>query len=143
MSEEILINVTPQETRVAVLEQGVTQELHVERASARGLVGNIYLGKVGRVLPVMFPAEDPKKLAAWTTKFGRLLTSSIYKWVQTPLSLHVGNLDLDRERALQLPVVQRREWDDLGSCASCTEASAVDRPLRTSGDRVAAFPEQH
>jgi ribonuclease G len=53
MSEEILINVTPQETRVAVLEQGVTQELHVERASARGLVGNIYLGKVGRVLPGM------------------------------------------------------------------------------------------
>jgi len=53
MSEEILINVTPQETRVAVLEQGVTQELHVERAQARGLVGNIYLGKVGRVLPGM------------------------------------------------------------------------------------------
>ena len=53
MSEEILINVTPQETRVAVLEQGVTQELHIERASARGLVGNIYLGKVGRVLPGM------------------------------------------------------------------------------------------
>ncbi|MBK9605873.1 MAG: ribonuclease G [Betaproteobacteria bacterium] len=53
MSEEILINVTPQETRVAVLEQGVTQELHIERGSARGLVGNIYLGKVGRVLPGM------------------------------------------------------------------------------------------
>ena len=53
MSEEILINVTPQETRVTVLEQGVTQELHIERASARGLVGNIYLGRVGRVLPGM------------------------------------------------------------------------------------------
>ena len=53
MSEEILINVTPQETRVAVLEQGVTQELHIERASARGLVGNIYLGRVSRVLPGM------------------------------------------------------------------------------------------
>ena len=35
-------------------------------------------------------------------------TQSIYKWVQSPLSLHVGNLDLDRERALQLPVVQAR-----------------------------------
>src|SRR5579862_8262333 len=53
MSDEILINVTPQETRVAVLEQGVVQELHVERSSARGLVGNIYLGKVARVLPGM------------------------------------------------------------------------------------------
>ncbi|MBS0319592.1 MAG: ribonuclease G [Proteobacteria bacterium] len=53
MSNEVLINVTPQETRVAVLEQGVVQELHIERASARGLVGNIYLGRVARVLPGM------------------------------------------------------------------------------------------
>jgi ribonuclease G len=53
MSNEILINVTPQETRVAMLEQGVVQELHLERASARGLVGNIYLGCVARVLPGM------------------------------------------------------------------------------------------
>ncbi len=53
MSEEILINVTPQETRVAVIESGVMQELHVERTSARGLVGNIYMGRVVRVLPGM------------------------------------------------------------------------------------------
>src|SRR3979409_2699896 len=51
--EEILINVTPQETRVGVIEQGVTQEVHVERASARGLVGNIVMGRVVRVLPGM------------------------------------------------------------------------------------------
>ncbi len=53
MTHEILINVTPQETRVAMLEQGVVQELHMERVSARGLVGNIYLGRVARVLPGM------------------------------------------------------------------------------------------
>jgi hypothetical protein len=53
MSHEILINVTPQETRVAMLEQGVVQELHIERASARGLVGNICIGRVARVLPGM------------------------------------------------------------------------------------------
>jgi ribonuclease G len=53
MNEEILINVTPQETRVAVIQQGVAQELHVERTTGRGLVGNIYLGVVGRVLPGM------------------------------------------------------------------------------------------
>src|SRR5439155_25069190 len=53
MSHEILINVTPQETRVAMLEQGVVQELHIERSSARGLVGNIYDGRVARVLPGM------------------------------------------------------------------------------------------
>jgi ribonuclease G len=53
MTEEILINVTPQESRVAVIEHGVTQELHIERATARGLVGNIYMGRVARVLPGM------------------------------------------------------------------------------------------
>lgn len=53
MSEEILINVMPQETRVAVIEEGVLQELHVERADHRGIVGNIYKGRVTRVLPGM------------------------------------------------------------------------------------------
>src|SRR5688500_8026200 len=53
MNEQILINVTPQETRVAVTEMGAVQELHVERISSRGLVGNIYLGRVCRVLPGM------------------------------------------------------------------------------------------
>jgi len=53
MANEILINVTPQETRVAVLEQSIVQELHIERVSARGLVGNIYVGRVARVLPGM------------------------------------------------------------------------------------------
>ena len=53
MSEEILINVTPQETRVAVLTAGVVQELLIERTASRGLVGNIYMGRVARVLPGM------------------------------------------------------------------------------------------
>ncbi len=53
MGQAILINVTPQETRVAVLEQGVAQELHIERSSSLGIVGNIYFGKVCRVLPGM------------------------------------------------------------------------------------------
>ncbi len=50
---EFLINFTPQETRVALMQQGVVQELHVERTNSRGIVGNIYLGKVVRVLPGM------------------------------------------------------------------------------------------
>lgn len=53
MSEEILINVTPQETRVAVVENGVLQELFIERERARGIVGNVYKGTVCRVLPGM------------------------------------------------------------------------------------------
>src|SRR5690554_539484 len=53
MSMEFLINCTPQETRVALTEQGVVQELHVERTANRGIVGNVYLGRVVRVLPGM------------------------------------------------------------------------------------------
>ncbi|MGB5439991.1 MAG: ribonuclease G [Gammaproteobacteria bacterium] len=53
MSEEILINVTPRETRVALVENGVLQELYIERSRRRGLVGNIYKGRVCRVLPGM------------------------------------------------------------------------------------------
>ncbi len=53
MSIEFLINFTPQETRVALIEQGVVQELHLERTTSRGIVGNIYLGRVVRVLPGM------------------------------------------------------------------------------------------
>jgi len=53
MSEELLINITPQETRIAYIENGVLQEVHIERSSKRGLVGNVYKGKVSRVLPGM------------------------------------------------------------------------------------------
>jgi len=53
MQQDILINWSPQETRVAVVEYGAVQELHVERTLERGLVGNVYLGKVVRVLPGM------------------------------------------------------------------------------------------
>jgi ribonuclease G len=53
MSEEILINVTPQETRVALVENGVLQEVHIERSGHRGIVGNIYKGQVARILPGM------------------------------------------------------------------------------------------
>lgn len=53
MSEDILINITPQETRVALTLQGSVQELHIERTLSRGMTGNIYLGKVVRVLPGM------------------------------------------------------------------------------------------
>jgi ribonuclease G len=53
MQHDILINWSPQETRVAVVENGAVQEIHIERSLERGLVGNVYLGKVARVLPGM------------------------------------------------------------------------------------------
>jgi ribonuclease G len=53
VTEEILVNVTPRETRVAVVENGMLQELHIERGWSRGVVGNIYKGRVQRVMPGM------------------------------------------------------------------------------------------
>ena len=60
----------------------------------------------------LFPALSLEQREAWVARFTKLFSQSIYKWVQSPLSLHVGSLDLDRERALQMPVVQNTEWQD-------------------------------
>ncbi|MCA2977737.1 MAG: NAD(+) synthase [Myxococcaceae bacterium] len=65
---------------------------------------------VTAAVTAMFPEVPEAVLARHVSRFVRLFTVSIYKWVQSPISLHVGNLDLDRERALQLPVVTRTEW---------------------------------
>ena len=53
MSLEILLNVAPRETRAAILDNAVVQEIHIERSSRRGLVSNLYKGRVSRVLPGM------------------------------------------------------------------------------------------
>lgn len=65
---------------------------------------------VTEAVAAIFPELPRQTLEGYVRKFVRLFTQSIYKWVQSPISLHVGNLDLDRERALQLPVVNQTEW---------------------------------
>ena len=65
---------------------------------------------IGIALKALFPDYPAETLSNWAVRFTKLFSQSIYKWVQSPLSLHVGSLDLDRERALQMPVVQRNEW---------------------------------
>jgi NAD+ synthase (glutamine-hydrolysing) len=66
--------------------------------------------EVEQALASLFPDASARQARDWASRFAKLFTQSIYKWVQSPLSLHVGSLDLDRERALQMPVVQRTEW---------------------------------
>lgn len=66
--------------------------------------------EVETALASLFPEASAEQAREWATRFARMFTHSIYKWVQSPLSLHVGSLDLDRERALQMPVVQKTEW---------------------------------
>lgn len=78
MSDEYLINFTPQETRVALMQQGVVQEVHVERSASRGIVGNIYLGRVVRVLPGMQSAfmDGPTSGATATPARARARSSA-------------------------------------------------------------------
>lgn len=66
--------------------------------------------EIAAALGSLFPDTSTEQRNTWATRFTTLFTQSIYKWVQSPLCLHVGSLDLDRERALQMPVVQKREW---------------------------------
>jgi NAD+ synthase (glutamine-hydrolysing) len=109
---------------LATLKKPASEELTDDQEDERDLMPfpvldacfALYAGEkmspseVKDVLVTMFPEHDKAKVEAWASRFARLFTQSIYKWVQTPLCLHVGNLDLDRERALQLPGVQRTEW---------------------------------
>ncbi len=74
-----------------------------EKLSARELAA---------VLPGLFPDLPVHELREHARRFVTMFTRSIYKWVQSPLSLHVGALDLERERALQIPVVHDSDWDD-------------------------------
>ena len=60
MSTEILINANTHEARAAVVENGVLQEVYLERSSRRGLISNIYKGRVSRVLPGMQAAGVPR-----------------------------------------------------------------------------------
>lgn len=66
--------------------------------------------EVATALESIFPDRDREELAAYAAKFAKLFVQSIFKWTQAPLAIHMGSLDLDRERALQLPVVQKTEW---------------------------------
>jgi NAD+ synthase (glutamine-hydrolysing) len=72
-------------------------------------------------LRALRPEYQPGMLREWVEKFVTLFIGAIYKWVQAPQSVHLGNLDLDRERALQLPVVQSREWLELNTIAALHE----------------------
>ncbi len=112
MSQDILINWAPQETRVAVVEQGAVQEVHFERTLERGLVGNIYLGKVSRVLPGMQSAFIDIGL-------DRAAFLHVADLMPNIAAKHAG----PRERALQVPT------DGDSSVAAPAEVQANPRVL--------------
>ena len=87
--------------------------------------------EVAAALKGLFPEVPAGNLDRWASRFTALFSQSIYKWVQSPLSLHVGSLDLDRERALQMPVVQRNQWQD-----------AQEPPSHTKDTKTTTTPEK-
>jgi ribonuclease G len=120
MSIEIFVNVAPRETRAALLENGALQEVYLERVSRRGLVGNLYKGRVSRVLPGMQAAFIEIGLAR--TAF-----------------LHAADIAFERpeETVVNLPQVDdiRRlvvEGDDI-------LVQVIKDPLGTKGARLTTF----
>jgi len=116
MSEEILMNVTPIEARVALVENGVLQEVFIERERSRGIVGNIYLGKVVRVLPGMQAAF---------VDIG--MDKASYLHVDDIVS--VGGNDVSGPLAIQQKI---REGDEI-------LVQVLKDPLGTKGARVSGF----
>jgi NAD+ synthase (glutamine-hydrolysing) len=89
--------------------------------------------EVETALVSLFPTASRDHAHTWASRFTRLFTQSIYKWVQSPLALHVGSLDLDRERALQMPVVQKAEWTNTGaSPAVATTPAPAAKPAKSN-----------
>lgn len=115
MGQEILINVAPQETRVAILEEGVAQELHIERNSSLGIVGNVYRGTVCRVLPGMQSAF---------VEIG--LQRAAFLHVADIMECHVEDGDMTIERPIQEVL---REGQSI-------IVQVVKEPLGTKGARL-------
>jgi len=125
MNEEILINVTPREVRAALVENGVLQEVYIERARRRGLISNIYKAKVSRVLPGMQAAF--LEIGLERTAF--LHAGDIYR---DPVHQETVDGELDTDR--QQPDIQAlvREGDEL-------LVQVVKDPIGTKGARLTTF----
>ncbi len=121
MSTEILVNVTPRETRAAVVENGVLQEVYVERANRRGITSNIYKGKVSRTLPGMQAAFIDIGLAR--TAF-----------------LHVSDIAQPAMDTDTAPLPSRTEnIRDLVNDGDDLSVQVLKEPLGTKGARLTTF----
>ncbi len=117
ISEEILVNITPQETRVAIVENGALQEVCIERQDSRGIVGNIYKGKVNRVLPGMEAAFVEIGLV----KAG---------------FLHVSDIDTDHPNGDADPNTHRPVIKELLHEGQILLVQVVKDPIGTKGARL-------
>jgi len=124
VSVEILVNVAPRETRAAILENGVVQELHIERTSRRGLVSNLYKGRVSRVLPGMQAAFV--EIGLERTAF--LHAADI---------VHSSSDDTLANGAASLPPVE--DIRRLVNCGDDILVQVIKDPIGTKGARLTTF----
>lgn len=119
MSAELLINVTPSESRVALIENGLLQEIHVERHTKKGLVGNIYRGKVSRVLPGMQAAFVDIGL-------------------ERAAFLHASDIALQNELAEEVPEshIEKKDIRELVRDGQDIVVQVVKDPIGTKGARL-------
>ncbi|MCJ7556411.1 MAG: ribonuclease G [Gammaproteobacteria bacterium] len=120
MNEEILVNVTPRESRAALLDGGVLQEVYIERSSRRGLISNIYKGKVCRVLPGMQAAF-------------------IEIGMQRTAFLHVSDMAQAVVEGNDLEDLAPANIDDLVSQGNEILVQVVKDPLGTKGARLTTY----
>ena len=120
MSEEILVNVNPREIRAALLENGVLQEVFIERTSRRGLTSNIYKGRVQRVLPGMQAAFVDVGLER--TAF-----------------LHASDINPERDAGVAAGDDRERHIRELVCEGQDILVQVVKDPLGTKGARLTTF----
>lgn len=127
MSAEVLVNVTPQETRVAIIENGMLQEIFVERKAKQGFVGNIYKGRISRVLPGMQAAFVDVGLE----RTGFLHVSD----VRTPAMRRImgAAADSDSEGS---PTHENQDISELLSEGQSVMVQIIKDPLGTKGARL-------
>ncbi len=133
MQQEILINWSPQETRVAVVESGAVQEIHVERSLERGIVGNVYLGKVARVLPGMQSAFIDIGLERAAFLHVADLVSSINLRHAEPdeNSKESTKSSKTAEAPLQLPPIEKQVFE-----GQTLLVQVIKEPIGTKGARL-------
>ena len=149
MSSELLINVTPRETRIALVENGVLQELYLERGGNRGLVGNIYKGRVSRVLPGMQAAfiDIGLERAAFLhvsdiVSATRPVRASIGEsTAEGEARLKCDDRDPESESIKRDPEIQRLQQEDITLLLNEgqeIQVQVIKDPLGTKGARLSA-----
>src|SRR4030066_1518256 len=128
MANELIIHVRPQETRVALLEDKVLAELYIERTKDRGIIGNIYKGKVVKVLPGMQAAFVDIGLE----KASFLYVSDVYGGME-----EYEELGFQGEEIPNLPPPSQVE--DLLSEGQEVMVQVSKEPLGTKGTRVTSY----